>query len=151
MNALAQLITTNNILLDIEASSREELFQFVGQLFEENFGIASSVVENCLLDRENLGSTGLGHGLAIPHGRVKNLSDAHLAFIRTRQGIDFKAPDQEMVKAFVVMLVPEQATQEHLEILSQVAQVLSDNETKALLFTETNRENIHQLLTTLKK
>jgi nitrogen PTS system EIIA component len=151
MNALAQLFTINNILLDIEASSREELFEFVGQLFEENFGIASSIVQNCLLDRENLGSTGLGHGLAIPHGRVKNLSDAHLAFVRTRQGIDFKAPDQEMVKAFVVMLVPEQATQEHLEILSQVAQVLSDKETKALLFTETKPENIHQLLTTLKK
>jgi nitrogen PTS system EIIA component len=151
MNALAQLITINNILLDIEASSQEELFEFVGQLFEKNFGIASSTVQNCLLDRENLGSTGLGHGLAIPHGRVKNLSDAHLAFVRTREGIDFKAPDQEMVKAFVVMLVPEQATQEHLEILSQVAQVLSDKETKALLFTETKRENIHQLLTTLKK
>jgi PTS system nitrogen regulatory IIA component len=151
MNALAQLITINNILLDIEVSSREELFQFVGELFEKNFGITSSTVQNCLLDRENLGSTGLGHGLAIPHGRVKNLSNAHLAFIRTRKGIDFKAPDQEMVKAFVVMLVPEQATQEHLEILSQVAQVLSDKEAKALLFTETKRENIHQLLTTLKK
>ena len=151
MNALAQLITINNILLDIEVSSREELFQFVGELFEKNFGITSSTVQNCLLDRENLGSTGLGHGLAIPHGRVKNLSNAHLAFIRTREGIDFKAPDQEMVKAFVVMLVPEQATQEHLEILSQVAQVLSDKEAKALLFTETKRENIHQLLTTLKK
>ena len=151
MNALAQLITINNILLDIEVSSQEELFEFVGQLFEKNFGIASSTVQNCLLDRENLGSTGLGDGLAIPHGRVKNLSDAHLAFVRTREGIDFKAPDQEMVKAFVVMLVPEQATPEHLEILSQVAQVLSDKETKALLFTETKRENIHQLLTTLKK
>jgi len=91
MNALAQLITTNNIALDIEASSQEELFQFAGQLFQDVYGISSELVRSCLQDRENLGSTGLGGGIAIPHGRVKNLSEAHLGFIRLKHGIDLKS------------------------------------------------------------
>jgi PTS system nitrogen regulatory IIA component len=151
MNALAQLITPNNIALDIEASSQEELFQFAGRLFEDIYGISSELVHSCLQDRENLGSTALGSGIAIPHGRIKNLSEAHLGFIRLKNGIDFKSPDGIPVRVLVLMLVPEQATQIHLEILSQVAQVLSDKDTKELLFTETKLENIHQLLTAWKK
>ena len=147
MNALAKLITPNNIALDIDVSSQEELFQFAGKLFEDIYGIPAELVQSCLQDRENMGSTGLGGGIAIPHGRVKDLSEAHLGFIRLKHGIDFKSPDGIPVKVLVLMLVPEQATQSHLEILSQVAQVLSNAQTKELLFTETKLENIHQLLT----
>ncbi|MFM1870216.1 MAG: IIA-like nitrogen-regulatory protein PtsN [Pseudomonadota bacterium] len=147
MNALAQLITPSNIALDIDASSQEEIFAFVGSLFEKNHGISAKLVQSCLQDRESLGSTGLGKGVAIPHGRVKSLTSAHIAFIRTRNGIEFKAPDGEPVRVSVIMLVPDAATQTHLEILSQVAQILSDTSTKELLFSESSPDNIYQLLT----
>ena len=147
MNALAQLITPTNIALDIDISSQEELFAFVGSLFEKNHGISATLVQSCLQDRESLGSTGLGKGVAIPHGRVKSLTNAHIAFIRTKNGIDFKAPDGKPVKVLVIMLVPDAATQTHLEILSHVAQTLSDTSTKELLFSESSPDNIYQLLT----
>ena len=147
MNALAQLITPSNIALDIDISSQEELFAFVGSLFEKNHGISAKLVQSCLQDRESLGSTGLGKGVAIPHGRVKSLTNAHIAFIRTRHGIEFKAPDGELVRVLVIMLVPDAATQTHLEILSQVAQTLSNTSTKELLFSESSPDNIYQLLT----
>ncbi|MEY2706541.1 MAG: IIA-like nitrogen-regulatory protein PtsN [Pseudomonadota bacterium] len=147
MNALAQLITPNNIALDIDISSQEELFAFVGSLFEKNHGISAKLVQSCLQDREALGSTGLGKGVAIPHGRVKSLNNAHIAFIRTRSGIDFKAPDNQPVQVLVIMLVPDAATQTHLDILSHVAQALSDTPTKELLFSESSPDNIYQLLT----
>ena len=109
------------------------------------------MVQSCLQDRESLGSTGLGKGVAIPHGRVKSLTNAHIAFIRTKNGIDFKAPDGEPVKVLVIMLVPDAATQTHLEILSHVAQTLSDTSTKELLFSESSPDNIYQLLTAWKQ
>lgn len=151
MNALAQLIAPHNIALDIDISSQEELFAFIGDLFEKNNQISASLVQSCLQAREALGSTGLGQGIAIPHGRVKDLPEAHLGFIRLKDGIDFKAPDGQLVRAIVIMLVPEQATQSHLEILSQVAQIMSDDHAKKILFTETEPDNIYQLLTAWNK
>jgi PTS system nitrogen regulatory IIA component len=151
MNALAQLITPSNIALDIESSSQEELFAFVGALFEKNHAIPAKLVQSCLQDRESLGSTGLGKGVAIPHGRVKSLTKAHIAFIRTKNGIEFNAPDGAPVRVLVIMLVPDAATQTHLEILSQVAQTLSDSSTKELLFSESSPDNIYQLLTAWKQ
>jgi nitrogen PTS system EIIA component len=147
MNALAQLITPNNISLDIEVSSREELFIFIAQLFEKNHGIAADSVIACLEEREALGSTALGNGIAIPHGRVKLLEQAHIGFVRLKESIHFHASDTQTVKALVIMLVPEAATQAHLDILAKVAQTISDNDNKNILLTEPSADNIYQLLT----
>ncbi|MEN9930324.1 MAG: IIA-like nitrogen-regulatory protein PtsN [Pseudomonadota bacterium] len=147
MNALAQLITPNNISLDIEVSSREELFIFIAQLFEKNHGIAADSVKTCLEEREALGSTALGNGIAIPHGRVKLLEQAHIGFVRLKEGIHFHATDKQPVKALVIMLVPEAATQAHLDILAKIAQTISDNKNKNILLTEPSADNIYQLLT----
>lgn len=151
MIALAQLLSDANICLDVEASSSTELFSFINNLFENQLGLNQSIIQSCLQDRETLGSTGLGRGIAIPHGRVKNLKEPHLGFVRLKQGIEFNAPDKQPVSAFVIMLVPEEANQVHLEILSQVAQILSNQQTKELLFTENDKFKIRELLTSLKK
>ena len=74
-----------------------------------------------LFAREKLGSTGLGQGIAIPHGRIKGLKDALGAFVRPRQPIPFDAPDGKPVSLVFVLLVPEQATEKHLQILSELA------------------------------
>jgi PTS system nitrogen regulatory IIA component len=147
MNALAQLITPNNISLDIEVSSREELFIFIAQLFEKNHGIPAKSVIACLEEREALGSTALGNGIAIPHGRVKLLEQAHIGFVRLKDSISFHASDNHLVKALVIMLVPEAATQAHLDILAKVAQTISDDKNKNILLTEPSADNIYQLLT----
>ena len=112
MNQIAQLLPEANILLDLEATSKKRLFEQVGQLFEDQAQIARSVVFDSLFAREKLGSTGLGQGIAIPHGRIRGLTRSLGAFVRPRQPIPFDAPDGKPVGQIFVLLVPEHATWE---------------------------------------
>ena len=83
-------------------------------------------ITECLQDREKLGSTGLGVGVAIPHGRLKGLKEPIISFYRLLNGIDFKTSDQIAVDIVIFLLVPELATQKHLDLLSEIAQILAD-------------------------
>ena len=109
------------------------MFEHVGLLFENALGIARGQVFEALFARERLGSTGMGHGIAIPHGRIKGLRDAAGAFVRTSSPIPFEAPDGNPVNLIFVLLVPEKATDLHLQILSELAQMFSDKEMRAQL------------------
>jgi nitrogen PTS system EIIA component len=126
MNQIAQLLPADNILLDLDARSKERLFAALGALFETNLGLAKSVIVDSLQAREKLGSTGLGQGIAIPHGRIKGLREARGAFVRMKEPIAFDAPDGKPVAQLFVLLVPEQATEQHLQLLSELAQMFSE-------------------------
>jgi PTS system nitrogen regulatory IIA component len=122
MNPLSNILAPAQILLDLEASSKKRVFEQAGQLFEAHLGLARSVIFDSLFAREKLGSTGLGQGIAIPHGRIKGLKQAAGAFIRLTNPVPFDSPDGRGVNLLFVLLVPEQATEEHLQILSELAQ-----------------------------
>lgn len=122
MNPLTKLLTPSQVLLDLEASSKKRVFEQAGMLFESHLGLARSVVFESLFAREKLGSTGLGQGIAIPHGRIKGLKQAAGAFLRLSTPVPFDSPDGRPVNLLFVLLVPEQATEEHLQILSELAQ-----------------------------
>lgn len=122
MNHLTTLLAAPQILLDLEAGSKKRVFEQAGILFERQLGIARSMVFDSLFAREKLGSTGLGQGIAIPHGRIKGLKQAAGAFIRLATPVPFDSPDGRPVSLLFVLLVPEQATEEHLQILSELAQ-----------------------------
>jgi PTS system nitrogen regulatory IIA component len=126
MSLVSTLLPAANVLLDLQVSSKKRLFEQVGLLFENHHGIARSVVYDSLFARERLGSTGLGQGIAIPHGRIKGLKEALGAFVRMAQPVPFDAPDGAPVSIAFVLLVPEQATDKHLQILSELAQMFSD-------------------------
>ena len=126
MNQVAELLPTANILLDVDAGSKARLFDAVGTLVESSSGLARNVVVDSLTTREKLGSTGLGQGVAIPHGRIKGLREAQGAFVRLRAPIPFDAPDGKPVAQVFVLLVPEQATERHLQLLSELAQMFSE-------------------------
>ena len=126
MNHLARLLPVSNVLLDFPASSKKRAFEQAGLIFENHQGLARAKVFDSLFARERLGSTGLGQGVAIPHGRIKGLKEAAAAFVRVAEPIPFDAPDGQPVALMVFLLVPEQATQQHLDILSELAQMLSD-------------------------
>ena len=126
MNQIAQLLPEANIALNLEATSKKRLFEQIGALFESHSQIARSVVFDSLFARERLGSTGLGQGIAIPHGRIKGLKQAMGAFVRPQQPIPFDAPDGKPVEQVFVLLVPEHATEQHLELLSELAQMFSE-------------------------
>ena len=135
MTHIADLLPESNIVLDVEATSKKRLFEQIGQLFENHAQIARSVVFESLFARERLGSTGLGQGIAIPHGRIKGLARALGAFVRPLQPIPFDAPDGKPVSLVFLLLVPEQATEQHLRVLSELAQMLSDRELREKLST----------------
>ena len=126
MSLLAKLLPADNILLDLEAGSKKRVFAQAGLLFENNNGIARATVFDSLFAREKLGSTGLGQGVAIPHGRIKGLKEARGAFLRLATPVPFDSPDGKPVSLLFVLLVPEQATEQHLQILSELAQRFSD-------------------------
>ena len=147
MNQLSRLLPASNVLLDFQASSKKRAFEQAGLLFENNQAIARAKVFDSLFARERHGSTGLGQGVAIPHGRIKGLKEAVAAFVRVAEPIPFDAPDGQPVSLMVFLLVPEQATQHHLDILSELAQMLSDKVFRETLLTATDPSAVHVALT----
>lgn len=122
MNPLSNLLSASQVLLELDASSKKRVFEQAGMLFEKHLGLARTVVFDSLFAREKLGSTGLGQGIAIPHGRIKGLKQAAGAFLRLVNPVPFDSPDGRPVNLLFVLLVPEQATEQHLQILSELAQ-----------------------------
>ncbi|MBV8603978.1 MAG: PTS sugar transporter subunit IIA [Pelomonas sp.] len=146
MNRLAAILPASNVLANVDASSKKRAFEQAGLLFENNHSISRAIVTDNLFARERLGSTGLGHGVAIPHGRIKGLKNPQAAVLRLTQPIGFDAPDEEPVSLLIFLLVPEAATQRHLEILSEIAEMLSDRELRERLKVETDPAVAHQLI-----
>ncbi len=146
MNRICELLPVSHIQLDVEAQSKKRIFELAGLLFEERHGLARSKVFDSLLARERLGSTGLGEGIAIPHGRIKGLQEAIVAVFRLATPVPFEAPDGQPVSVLIFLLVPEQATQQHLEILSEVAEMLSDKGLRESLARAPSAEVLHEAL-----
>lgn len=146
MNLIAKLLPVSNVLLDLDVSSKKRVFEQVGLLFENNHSIARSQVFDSLFAREKLGSTGLGQGIAIPHGRIKNIKDAIGAVVRMKQPIPFDAPDGQNVNLIFVLLVPDRATDLHLQILSELAQMFSDKPFRERLLSAENAAGLHKLI-----
>ncbi len=147
MNRLASILPVTHVLAQLEATSKKRAFEEAGLLFENQHGLNRSLVTDSLFARERLGSTGLGHGVAIPHGRIKGLKNPMAAVFQLAQPIGFDAPDEQAVGLLIFLLVPEAATQRHLEILSEIAELLSDAGLRGRLNASTSAEELHGLIT----
>ncbi|MEF8718403.1 MAG: PTS IIA-like nitrogen regulatory protein PtsN [Candidatus Accumulibacter necessarius] len=126
MNHIAKLLNADNVVADLQVSSKKRLFEQVGLLLEDPERLGRSQVFDALFSREKLGSTGLGLGVAIPHGRIKGLKQVVGAFVRLAAPVNFDAPDGQPVNLVFVLLVPEVATEQHLQLLSDLAQMFSE-------------------------
>ena len=145
MSLISKILTPECVLLDSESASKKRVFERVGLLFENTQHIARSQVFDSLFAREKLGSTGLGQGVAIPHGRVKGLRDAVAAFVKMQNPIPFDAPDGQPVNFIFVLLVPERATDMHLQLLGELAQMFSDKSFRDKLQGTDDPVAIHRL------
>jgi PTS system nitrogen regulatory IIA component len=146
MNRLAAILPASNVVVSVDATSKKRAFEQAGLLFENRHAVARATVADNLFARERLGSTGLGHGVAIPHGRIKGLKNPLAAVLRLSSPIPFEAPDDEPVSLLIFLLVPEAATQRHLEILSAIAELLSDRDLRERLKTEPDAAKVHDLI-----
>jgi len=143
MNRLASILTPAQVLAQVEVTSKKRAFEEAGLLFENLHGLSRALVTDSLFSRERLGSTGLGHGVAIPHGRIKGLKSPMAAVFQLAHPIGFDAPDDQVVGLLIFLLVPEAATQKHLEILSEIAELLSDASLRAKLVASTDSSQLH--------
>jgi len=145
---IATILPLQNVVLDLEVSSKKRVFEQAGLLFENNCGIAHSIVYDKLFARECVGSTGLGHGVAVPHGRVKGLKTPLAAFVRIAEPIPFESPDGQPVKLLIFLLIPDNVNQQHLEILSEIAEMFSSDKFRATLSSDPNPNSVHTSITT---
>ena len=150
MNRLAHILTPAQVLAQVEVTSKKRAFEEAGLLFENLHGLSRALVTDSLFSRERLGSTGLGHGVAIPHGRIKGLKAPMAAVLQLEQPIGFDAPDEQAVKLLIFLLVPEAATQKHLEILSEIAELLSDADLREKLIACTSSQDLYDLIAAWK-
>lgn len=147
MNPLNTILSADRVVLDLEATSKKRVFEQAGQLFESQLGIARAQIFDSLFAREKLGSTGIGQGIAIPHGRIKGLKQAAGAFFRLGTPVPFDSPDGRPVNLLFVLLVPEQATEEHLQILSELAQRFAERSFRDSLNSVGDAAAVLQLFT----
>jgi PTS system nitrogen regulatory IIA component len=150
MNRLASILPVSQVLVGVDVSSKKRAFEETGLLFENIHGLNRALVSDSLFARERLGSTGLGHGVAIPHGRIKGLKAPMAAVVLLGKPIGFDAPDEQPVKLLIFLLVPEAATQKHLEILSEIAEMLSDSVLRDQLMSSTDAGELHAAISAWK-
>lgn len=146
MNRLAAILPATQVLSGVDATSKKRAFEEAGLLFENLHNLSRALVTDSLFARERLGSTGLGHGVAIPHGRIKGLKAPMAAMFSLANPIGFDAPDEQPVSLLIFLLVPEAATQKHLEILSEIAEMLSDAELRERLKASPDAIALHGLI-----
>src|SRR5690606_5492723 len=148
MNLMSRILPLQNIVLDLPATSKKRAFEQAGLLFENHHGIARTAVFQSLIARERLGSTALGHHIAVPHGRIKGLKEPCAAFIRLADPVRFDSTDGRLANLLFFLLVPETATQLHLDLLAEIARLVSNPALRQALTTQTDATEIHRLLTT---
>ena len=146
MNRLSAILPASQVLVSVDATSKKRAFEEAGLLFEALHGLNRALITDSLFARERLGSTGLGHGVAIPHGRIKGLKQPLAAVFQLANPIGFDAPDEQPVRLMIFLLVPEAATQKHLEILSEIAELLSLSALREQMKDSTDAAALHGLL-----
>ena len=124
---ITDLITSDRIVCDSEVASKKRVIEIMSELLATGQpDLAVRPIFDSLIGRERLGSTGLGHGVALPHGRFEHSQQAIGAFVKLKKGVDFDAIDRQPVDLVFGLLVPDHYTDEHLKILSYLAEMFSD-------------------------
>ena len=146
---LISLLEPARIRCDVQAVSKKRVLESLSELLVEGTGIPITphAVFDCLVGRERLGSTGLGFGVALPHGRMAKIVQPVGAFLRIDEGVDFDSPDGDRVDLVFGLLVPEESTEEHLQILSELAERFSQPALRQALRATDSPDQAFELLT----
>ena len=145
---LSQLVSTDSVVCNADISSKKRALEFLAELLAKESSTADAFdIFQHLTEREKLGSTSLGHGVALPHARTSTSDKAIGAFIKLEQGIDFDSPDNKPTDLLFALMVPEHYTDEHLEILSSLASCFSDEVLCHNLRTSDTSEELYKRLT----
>ncbi|MCP4876047.1 MAG: PTS IIA-like nitrogen regulatory protein PtsN [Gammaproteobacteria bacterium] len=143
---ISALLSTQSIYLDSEVTSKKKLLELIANIAADQTQLSESTIYNNLLNRERLGSTGLGQGFAVPHARLEDLDQTLGCFFRLKEAVNFDAPDNQPVDLVFTIIIPEEATEEHLMILSSLASIFSKPEVCDAIRNAGNKEEIAQII-----
>jgi len=144
---LANIITVDRVACDVDTASKKRALEHLSQLISTDApDLNPNDIFESLVARERLGSTGLGKGIAIPHGRLKSGNQTIAAFIQLAKGVDFDAPDGQPVDLMCGLLVPPECSDEHLEVLATLSEMFRSSELRDKLRDSHNPEIIYGLL-----
>ncbi|MCJ7499913.1 PTS sugar transporter subunit IIA [bacterium] len=144
---LLDYLTENDVLSQLHASTREGIIkEMVAHLKESGKIDDPEELVNILLDREMLGSTGIGHGVAIPHGRLRGLNEILLVFGRSPEGVDFDAHDGGPVNLFFLLVAPEDSAGLHLKTLARISRLVKNPECRKSLLESDDRDTLYHTI-----
>ena len=143
---ISALLSPQKIFLDVEVSSKKKLLELIANIVADQTRLAESSIYNNLLNRERLGSTGLGQGFAVPHARLENLQQTIGCFFRLKYPVNFEAPDNQPVDLVFTIIIPQEATEEHLIILSSLAGIFSQTDVCEAIRNAGSRDEIAQII-----
>jgi len=144
---LSTVLQPGDVRLDLDVPTKNLAFKAIARFVAGRHGVAEASVYDGLAEREKIGSTALGFGIAIPHARIKGLEAPVAAYVRTTAPIPFDAPDFRPVGDMLVLLVPEDATDEHLQLLAEVADLFTDRSLRERLRDCRDPDAVHGMLT----
>lgn len=149
---LADVITEDCIIPELEAIDKDSVLrEMVLHLAGHTNGLDTEKALHALLEREGLGTTGIGHGVAIPHGKVKGLDCIKVSFGRSRKGIDFKAMDNLPVHLFFLIIAPENSAAACLKLLASISRLLKNHEFRLSLMNAVDSSEIMSIITEAEK
>ncbi|MFV2031815.1 MAG: PTS sugar transporter subunit IIA [Gammaproteobacteria bacterium] len=143
---ISALLPPELIFINPDISSKKRLLEFLADNISERYALNQTAIFNNLLDRERLGSTGLGNGFAVPHARLPELDTTIGCFIRLKQAVNFEAMDQQPVDLIFCIIIPEHATDEHLQILSSLAKIFSQDQIRADIRDASSADQIVRII-----
>ena len=144
---IVDFLTSSDVLADLEAATREDVLrELVSHLADAGqIGDSDKLVE-ILLDREMLGSTGIGHGVAIPHGRLEGLTEILLVFGRSVSGIEWESHDGEPVNLFFLLVAPEDSAGLHLKALARISRIVKNPERRGALLEGVDSDSLYKTI-----
>ena len=144
--AISALLSPQKIFIDTEVSSKKKLLELIANITADQTRLPESTIYTNLLNRERLGSTGLGQGFAVPHARLPELEETVGCFFRLKQPVNFESPDNLPVDLVFTIIIPQEANEEHLLILSSLARIFSDADICEAIRTAASREEIEKII-----
>ncbi|CAG0907584.1 unnamed protein product [Cyprideis torosa] len=148
---LESLLPLSRVSSDLDVSSKKRALQSLSQLLADNAtGLDEGDIFDSFLARERLGTTGLGKGVAIPHGRMASAKEAYAAVLKLDKGVEYDAPDDAPVDLLIGLVVPEDSTDEHLQILAGFAEILGNQRSLDQLRNASDLETLYKTISNSK-
>jgi|TARA_B100001750_G_scaffold227277_1_gene220772 PTS system nitrogen regulatory IIA component len=139
---IEKMITKHSVLLDLEVKNKKQLLEDLSKNIASIIEEEEREIFNILLEREKLGTTGIGRGVAVPHGKLPKLEKIHLLFARTKKPIEYDSEDKQSVDLFFLLLAPEESGADHLQALSEISKIARNREMRKALRAAKDIEEI---------